>query len=188
MKKALVLLADGFEELEAIAAIDTMDRGGIAVTRAGLSGENGVIAAHGTRITPDCPIDEAIARQAEFDAVVLPGGSLGTRNLLGDGRVAKLLRAFANDGRLVAAICAAPTVLGAAGLLSGRRYTCYPGCEAGIDDGEYTDSLPVVEDGNVLTSRGPGTAVDFGLAIVARLSGEETAHRVAEGMLCRCGD
>lgn len=183
MTKALVLLADGFEELEAIAVADVMDRGGVEVTRASLGGADMLVAAHGTRVAADCNLDGAISRQGEFDAIVLPGGSQGTRNLMEDSRVGGLLRDFAGSGRLVAAICAAPMALGAVGLLSGRRFTCYPGCETAIKGGEYTDALPVVADGNILTSRGPGTAIDFGLAIVERLVSREAAQRVAQGML-----
>lgn len=182
-KRALILLAEGFEELEAIAAIDVMDRGGITVTRASLTNGGPVRAAHGTIVSTDCSLDAAAAVWNIFDAIVLPGGSRGMENLRADERVIALLGKFADAGKTVAAICAAPLVLAKAGLLRDRHFTCYPGCEAEIADGDYGDDEPVVRDGSLITSRGPGTAVAFGLALVEALSGADAARRVAAGML-----
>lgn len=180
---ALILLAEGFEELEAVAAIDIMHRGCIEVVRASISDTSAVRAAHGTTIEADCLFADIIDSLDGFDAIVLPGGSLGMRNLLADARVAKALREFLAADKIVAAICASPIVLGAAGILNGRRFTCYPGCETEISDGSYCDDAPIVRDGNVITSRGPGTAIQFGLALVESLTGSNAAKKVAAGML-----
>ena len=183
MKKVLIVLAEGFEELEAVATIDVMHRGGLEVVRASLGEERTVQAAHGTRIECDCAFPKLRGLPDEFSAIVLPGGSLGMRNLLADESIAKALHDFDYAGKIVAAICAAPIVLGAAGLLEGRKFTCYPGCETEIASGKYDNMSAVVKDGNLITSRGPGTAIAFGLAIVEALVDAAAAHSVAHGML-----
>ena len=182
MARALVLLAEGFEEIEAVSAIDVMRRGGIDVVVAALSGDLFVPGSRGMTLAADVALDD-VPDAASFDAVVLPGGALGMRNLRADDRVADLLREMNAAGKCVAAICAAPIVLGAAGVISDKRYTCYPSCEGDVGAPNYTDGTAVVEDGNLLTSRGPGTAMAFGVALVRKLAGAETARRVADGLL-----
>jgi len=166
MTKAIVPLANGFEEIEAVTIIDVLRRAGVDVTVAGVS-ELDVVGAHGIRIQADLHLADA-ARDT-YDAVVLPGGLPGATNLRDDPRVLAAVREVVDQGGTAAAICAAPIVLEAAGLLRGRRVTCYPGF--GVDLRSAADVVEdrVVEDGQIVTSRGPGTAMDFALALVARL-------------------
>jgi 4-methyl-5(b-hydroxyethyl)-thiazole monophosphate biosynthesis len=167
MPKALVPLAQGCEEIEASTIIDILRRAGIEVVTAGLDAKP-VRAAHGMTFLPDTTLDAALRH--EYDMVVLPGGQPGTSNLRADARIADLLRHMAHGGKHVAAICAAPSVLAAAGLLDGRRATCYPTC---LDEFPKVklQAAAVVEDGKTITSRGPGTAMDFALMLVERLAG-----------------
>ncbi len=181
MKSALVLLAPACEEMEAVIVIDTLRRAGVRVVGAGL--EAGVlVASRGVRIEPDLPLD-AVEDAKDFDALILPGGLGGTRALRDDPRVRDLVLHYAQaPGKLLAAICAAALVLDAAKVLGGRRYTCYPGVEKEIREGERVDR-PVVVDDRLVTSQGPGTAFDFALALVAMLQGETVAREVASGLL-----
>lgn len=179
MSKALVLFADGSEELEAVTVINILRRGGINVTLAGLTA--GVLrGSRGTQIVPDTTLDEALAH--DYDMVVLPGGMPGTDHLRNDARVAQLLKRMHAAGKQVAAICAAPSVLAAAGLLDGKRATCYPTC---LDDFPKVklQTAAVVEDGNLITSRGPGTAMDFALTLVERLTGHAKRQEVEAALV-----
>ncbi|MCB2155477.1 DJ-1/PfpI family protein [bacterium] len=178
MPTALVPLIDGFEEVEAIAAIDLMRRGGIDVTTAGI-GKQTATGSHDIQVQTDAIF--ADVQEGEFDAVVLPGGP-GAAKLNDVPGLHDLLRRQAAASRVVAAICAAPTVLAAAGLLEDRRATCFPKCE-GAMAGATVVREPVVEDGNFITSRGVGTAVDFGLALVARLVDRQTADQLAQSIV-----
>ncbi len=168
MHKVLVMLAQGCEEIEAVTIIDILRRAGIDVTSAGLD-DLPVLGSHNVMLTADTTLD--LAQHQEFDMIVLPGGLPGTTNLRNDKRLTALLQKMAQQGKQVAAICAAPSVLAAAGLLDGRKATCYPTClDAFPKVNLQTDA--VVEDGNLTTSRGPGTAMDFALALVERLAGK----------------
>ncbi len=178
MASVLLPLAKGFEELEAVALIDVMRRGGIEVVVAYLD-ENLVLGANGITIQADTSIKDVIFD--DFDMMVLPGGVDGTYALAQNKKVLELLQEFKKT-KIVGAICAAPLVLKKAGVL-GSSYTCYPGFKDEINHNGYRDDLKVVEDGNVLTSQGPGTAVCFGLAIVERLVGKETSKQIKDGML-----
>ncbi len=120
-----------------------------------------------------------------FDALVLPGGGPGTARLKADTRVLGAVRAFQTRGKTIGAICAAPTVLAAAGILEGRAATCYPGCEQGLAGARYTARGPVVADGNVITSQGPGTSFEFALALVGRLAGAAAAAQVKADLCVR---
>ncbi len=180
MKKALVLLAPGCEEMEAVIIIDVLRRAGINVCAAGL--EAGVLtASRGVRLLPDVALDD-LADAKDYDVIVLPGGMPGTMALRADLRVRDLLLWYQSAGRLVAAICAAPLVLDAHGLLDGKTYTCYPGADKEIQGGTRRNQA-VVEDGNLVTSMGPGTAIDFALTLVRRLAGAEAEKSVAAGLL-----
>lgn len=183
MAKALVILAEGFEEIEAVSAIDIMRRGCIDVTTAALSDDCFVQGSRGIPISADASLDELLEGIDDFDAVILPGGALGMRNLKGDSRVAGILRKMDSEGKLIAAICAAPIVLGDAGVIGNRNYTCYPSCEDDIEAPNYVDDKPVVTDGNLITSRGPATAMAFGIELVRRLAGDAPANKVAQGLL-----
>lgn len=177
----LVPLAQGCEELEAVTIIDLLRRAGINVVTAGLDG-NPVRASRGVMLVPDTELDTALERN--YDMVVLPGGAGGANNLKNDTRINELLKAMADSGRFTAAICAAPKVLAASGVLDGRQATCYPGH---IDrDNPQQIRLsddPVVVDGKVITSRGPGTAMDFALTLIETLAGKAKRDEVEAGLV-----
>ena len=183
MASVLVPLAEGCEELEAVTIIDLLVRAGVEVVTAGLN-EGAVTASRGVVLMPQTSLDEALKR--DYDMVVLPGGMPGATNLDGDQRIRKLLREMADSGKFTAAICAAPRVLANAGLLSGKRATSYPGHLDKMDlpDVEYRQEA-VVQDGKVITSRGPGTAMDFTLTLIEQLVGREKRDEV-EAALQRC--
>lgn len=174
MANVLIPLAHGCEELEAVTIIDLLRRAGITVTVAGL--ETGpVTASRGVVLLPDTTLDAVLDQ--DFDMVVLPGGLGGAQRLEADQRIAALLRQMTEQGRFVAAICAAPRVLAKAGLLQDRVVTAYPG----ILDGQpeiRLSSAAVVRDGTFITSRGPGTALDFALSLIEILCGGEQRDTV----------
>ena len=179
MAKVLVPLADGCEELEAVTIIDLLRRAGIEVVAAGL--KPGVVkASRGVQLVPDATLDAAL--QDRYDMVVLPGGMPGASHLKDDARILALLKKMAAEGRYTAAICAAPMVLAEAGLLQGRQATSYPGFLDGVADVSVSTSA-VVQDGTVLTSRGPGTAMDFALALVEVLAGGDTRRQVETALV-----
>ena len=174
--QVLIPLAEGFEELEAVTVIDLLRRAGFDVTVAGLR-SGPVTGSRGTVIVPDSVLEEVL--QQEFDMIVLPGGLPGSDNLNGDPRIHQLLGRTAAAGRYVAAICAAPKVLASAGLLAGRRATSYPGVleQMALPDVQLC-SEAVVRDGNVITSRGPGTALEFALQLIEVLAGKTRREEV----------
>jgi protein deglycase len=167
MKRVLVPLAQGCEELEAVTIIDILRRAGIEVDSAGLE-PGPVRASRGTVLVPDITLEEALGRN--YDMIALPGGMPGMANLRQDARIKALLQDMAAAGKYVTAICAAPAVLAAAGLLEGRHATSYPGALEDVK-GVILKDAPVVRDGRVITSRGPGTAMDFALELVETLAG-----------------
>lgn len=178
MKKIAVLLAEGFEEGEALFTVDVLRRAGFHCDAVSLKGEQ-VTGSHGITVRADKAWDEAMAA---YDMVVLPGGLPGATNLRDDARVIELVRAFDREGKGIAAICAAPMVLARAGIMKGRRVTSYPGeqYEALFADADYREEI-VVRDGNVITSRGPATTLPFAYALVEALGGD--ASKLREGML-----
>jgi 4-methyl-5(b-hydroxyethyl)-thiazole monophosphate biosynthesis len=180
MATVLVPIAGGFEDLEAVALIDVMRRAEIEVIVAGVS-ELNVTGANGITIQTERLVEGITAD--DIDMIVLPGGWDGTYALADDDNVQNLLKAMDAKGKRIGAICAAPFALNKAGVLK-QHYTCYPSVEEqiGRTDG-YTTEQKVVEDGNVLTSRGPGTAICFGLEIVKRLVNEATYLGLKEGLL-----
>lgn len=178
MATALVLLADGFEEIEAVTIIDVLRRGEITVTTASL-GARRVTGSHQIALEADMLL-EGVAVE-DFDALVLPGGP-ASKTLREDARAQATIRRAAAAGKLLAAVCAAPTALEAAGVLAGKRATVYPGNQ--LPSARQVEE-PVVEDGDVITSRGPGTAMAFALKLVERLSGAEVARTTAEKLLAR---
>ncbi len=178
MASVLVPLAQGFEELEAITVVDLLRRAGIEVTTAGLD-EQAVKASRGTVLVPDTNLDEALKH--DYDMVVLPGGLPGADHLDNDPRIHALLRDMANSGHYTAAICAAPKVLAHAGLLEGRQVTSFPGVLDEVSGIDYR-SEAVVEDGNLITSRGPGTAMDFALTLIERLVGKTKRDEVESAL------
>jgi len=181
MPKVLVPLATGFEEIEAVSMIDVMRRGGLEVLVCALDEKMDVVGANSISVKADGSIIGLSAD--DIDMIALPGGWDGTYALADDENVQALLKAMDAKGKNIAAICAAPFALKKAGVLK-ETYTCYPSVEDEIkQDGYQGDKYQVVQDGNVMTSRGPGTAICFGLAIVKRLMGEENYNAVREGTL-----
>jgi protein deglycase len=181
--RVAVLLAAGFEEIEAVTVIDVLRRAGIQVTVIGLSRKR-VQGSHGISIEVDGALEDQAALEVPFDAVVLPGGLPGAHHL----RDSEAVRAFVlqkrAQGARVAAICAAPIALAAFGVLLGKQATCYPGFEGILQQaGAAPSSEPVVVDGDVITSRGVGTALPFALRLVAELVDEATADELGRRML-----
>jgi 4-methyl-5(b-hydroxyethyl)-thiazole monophosphate biosynthesis len=183
-QRVLVPLADGFEEIEAMTIIDVLRRAGLDVTTAGLKAGSAK-GAHGVEVNPDTEIGKV--EGDSFDVLVLPGGMPGAANLKSDRRVLDLVRNLHERGKYTAAICAAPMVLAAAGVVSGTPVTCYPGFEKELGDARYREDQRVVRSGKVITSRGPGTALEFALALVEELCGPAKAKELSEGMLVRAG-
>ncbi len=176
MKTALLLLADGFEEIEAVTIVDVLRRGDVAVTTASLSGKH-VRGSHDITVQSDVSLDAVSVDN--FDALVLPGGP-AAQTLRDEARVQAIIRRAATTGKLIAAVCAAPGALEAAGVLKGKRATAYPGTE--LPSATRVEQS-VVEDGNIVTSRGPGTTMAFALKLVERLSGVEIAKKTGEKLL-----
>lgn len=177
--KVAIILAEGYEEVEAVAPIDVLRRAGIDVLIAGLSKEP-VASARNVRIVPDVSIDEL--NPDELDLVILPGGAGGVEKLKQDPRVENLIKKMQEKKKLIGAICAAPTALAKFGTLEGKKATVYPALKDEIKPALYVDEK-VVEDENVITSQGPGTALLFGLKLVERLLGKEKAKEIASRML-----
>src|SRR5512135_884887 len=181
MPKVVVPLADGFEEIEAMAIIDVLRRAGIEVTVAGLH-SGPIESARRVKVVPDTTVDTITVD--DFDMIILPGGQPGSDNLNASAGVRSLILDFNRKGKLTGAICAAPYVLANAGVLEGKRVTAYPSFSKKLGGAIYQDKT-VVEDGNIMTSKGPGTAVCFALAIVEKLVGKEKAAKVKEAMLVK---
>ena len=178
-KKAMIVFAEGFEEIEAVTPADILDRAGVTVELVGLDAME-VTGAHGVTFKMHRLLEET----EDVDAVILPGGLPGAENLAASEKLGHVLKTQMQSGKLVAAICASPgAVLGRHGITDGKRATCYPGWEENFsaDTTYLTDT--VVKDGNLITSRGPGTAFDFGLALARELSAPETADELAQKML-----
>ncbi len=180
MARVLVPLAQGCEELEAVTIIDLLRRAGIEVITAGLD-DQPVKASRGVVLIPDTTLDEALKQ--EFDMVALPGGLPGADNLDQDQRIQKLLKQMAGNKKFTVAICAAPKVLATAGLLDGKHATSFPGTLEKLQlDNTTLETNAVVQDGKVITSRGPGTAMDFSLALIENLAGSEKRKEVEAGL------
>lgn len=180
MTKALVPLADGVEDLEAVSIIDVLRRGGVQVVAASLNETLEVRGAHGVRMMADARF--ADVAEDLYDAVVLPGGSRGTESLKACEQLTACLQRHQAAGRLLCAVCAAPTVLVAAGVVpEGVQMTCYPTCQMELD--RPWSPFPVVEDGNMITGQAPGTAVLFALVVLKAIAGEAVAKKVARGMV-----
>jgi protein deglycase len=178
MPSALVPLAEGFEEIEAVTIIDVLRRGGVEVITAGL-GSAIVEGSHQMTIIADRVLDRV--DPTTFDLIVLPGGP-GTYRLKEDPRIADMLKQHAQAGKLTAAVCAAPLVLSEAGLLEGKKATSFPSVKEQLQVGEYLP-VPVVVDGQIVTGRGPGAAMAFALKLVEILMGEAAATKLAKDMV-----
>lgn len=182
-KKVLIPLANGFEEIEAVSIIDILRRGGIEVIIGYLGDSNLVLGANGITIQGDIPIKDVAINT--LDMIVLPGGWGGTKTLATNETTQNILKHMDKENKLIGAICAAPFALHSAGVLK-HTYTCYPSVENEIKlDGYIGDGTMVVEDGNILTSRGPATALYFALEIVKKLQGEDKYLSVKSALLAK---
>jgi len=180
MPKAVVLLADGFETVEALTAIDVLRRAGVKSRLVSIMGTAHVISAQQVQVTADKTLDTLDA--GVVDCIVIPGGMPGVKRLMADGRVASLLaEALADPAKTVGAICAGPMVLAENGLLEGRRATVFPGCEDPFPEGCLTDE-DIVVDGNLVTARAMSCSLPFAIELVKVLAGPEAAGKVAEGV------
>ena len=177
MKKAIVFLADGFEEIEALTTVDLLRRAGIVVETASIMEELFVTGAHDVAVKADVMAENAGYEDA--DIVILPGGGEGTQNLGNSSIVKDKCIEFAAH-KMCAAICAAPTVLASIGILEGKKATCYPGMEAYMHGASCTGEMVVV-DGNIITGRAPGAAAGFALELIKQLLGVKAAEIVREG-------
>lgn len=179
MKKAGVFLAHGFEEVEAVTVIDFLRRAGIQVEIIGVTGKS-ITGSHGISVTADVEIQ---GTESSYDALVIPGGMPGAKNIAECEFAVQMIKSLDRRGGLIAAICAAPAVvLGAHDLIRGRAVTCYPGFEDKLQNGIFKEDA-VVTDGNLISSRGPGTAAEFSLAIIAYLADPGTAETLRAATL-----
>lgn len=184
MKRVGIFMADGCEEIEGLTVVDIVRRAKMEITMISITDKKEITSSHQVTFMAD-----ALAKDTDFDtfdAIVLPGGMPGTLNLGASEIVNQVIRKFAAEGKIVAAICAAPSVLGAAGILNGRHAACHPGFEEKLTGAAVSEDA-VVTDGNIITSRGMGTAIDFGLAIVDSLTGfdETVSSQVKKGIVYR---
>ncbi|MCQ2378260.1 MAG: DJ-1/PfpI family protein [Victivallaceae bacterium] len=178
-EKILVVLADGFEEIEALGAIDVLRRMKFVVTPASLDGKTQIVGCHGIAVAADTALKNC--KSSDFNAIVLPGGMPGAENLRRNETLRFLLQSFAAEGKIIAAICAAPMVLAQAGVLAGKRFTMYPGFEAflgGLVPSEKSAEI----DGNIVTGRGPGALFDFCAGIASALGVPEVVSPVYQAM------
>lgn len=176
MKRVLVPLAEGAEEMETVIIVDILRRANCEVCVAGLAGTAPAACSRGMRILPDTGLDAVDPKT--FDALVLPGGKGGTERLMNNNRILDIVRDFSASGRLVAAVCAAPLVLQKAGIVDGRKITCHPGVAGQIAKTTRRNDRVVV-DGRIVTSQGAGTTLEFALTIVKMLEGQAVADRIA---------
>ncbi|MBR5099613.1 MAG: DJ-1/PfpI family protein [Spirochaetales bacterium] len=184
-KRVLVILADGFEEVEALAPIDVLRRSGASVTVAGLKPERGNLVRGAHDVWVRCDVELCDVREDRFDAIVLPGGMPGALNLHKSEVVNSMVLDTYKRGDLVCAICASPAfVLAPTGILDGKKATCYPGCEEKYSHLDFCGER-VVRDGNVITGAGPGTALEFGLLISEALFGKEVSSKIHSDMICK---
>ena len=175
-----VFLADGFEEVEALTPVDVLRRAGLKVVTVSVMENKVVEGAHGVHVVADAlfaDIDKDAA-----DMLLLPGGMPGATNLDAHEGLSELVKAYAEAGKPLAAICAAPLVYGKRGLLRGKKVTCYPGFEGFLEGAEYTAAL-VEQDGNFITGKGPGAAMDFAFAVVEKFCGAEKVRDLKQGMM-----
>ena len=180
MKEVFLFLAEGFEETEAVGTIDVLRRGELNVTVVSISGEKTVVGAHNISVVADKLFSEVDFSTGAM--LVLPGGMPGASNLNAHSSLKALIQQYNSDGKRLAAICAAPLVFGGLGLLQGKKAIAYPGFESTLGGATVIEKA-AVKDGNIITGRGPGFVIDFGLAIVEELQGKAKADEVAAGLL-----
>lgn len=179
MKRVYLFAADGVEEVEALTVVDLLRRAEVEISMVSISENKQITGAHGIVFMADCLFEDVLK---EADMLVLPGGAKGTLNLMHHEGLKKMLLHYNEQKKDLAAICAAPGVLGVHGILKGKRAVCYPGCEENLVGATVLESAVVI-DGNLITSKGPGTAMEFSLALIERLCGKEKMEKIKEGLL-----
>lgn len=180
MSKIGIFMADGCEEIEGLAVVDIVRRAKMDITMISISGKKEVLGSHNITFLADALASEV--NYEEYDGIVLPGGTAGTMKLGADETVNEVIKKFAAEGKMVSAICAAPSVLGAAGILQGKNATCHPGFEEKLT-GATVSEKAVVVDGNVITSRGMGTSIPFALEIVRYFKDDATVEEIEKGLV-----
>ena len=180
MKTIFVFLAEGFEEIEALTPVDVLRRAGLSVQTVSIMDEQVVAGAHGVPVLADVMFADVNPEDAEM--ILLPGGLPGATNLDAHEGLGQMIQDFAKEEKPLAAICAAPLVLGNRGLLQGKKATCYPGFETYLQGAEYTAAL-VEKDGNIITGKGPGAAMEFAFAIVEKYCGIDKVNELKQGMM-----
>jgi 4-methyl-5(b-hydroxyethyl)-thiazole monophosphate biosynthesis len=175
IKKVCLFLADGCEMVEALTVVDLLRRAGIPVTTVSVNGKKEIVSSHRVSIRAD--EDIANFSFADYDMIILPGGQPGTKNLRANVPLAQAILNFAEEGKALAAICAAPTILAGLELLNGKRATCFPGCETGMGKAVLTNEA-VTTDGNIITGRSVGCAIPFALEIIRHYLGPEAAEEI----------
>ena len=180
MKTIFVFLAEGFEEIEALTPVDVLRRAGLSVQTVSVMDEQVVAGAHGVPVLADKMFAEINPEDAEM--ILLPGGLPGATNLDAHEGLSQLILDFAEADKPLAAICAAPLVLGNRGLLQGKKATCYPGFETYLQGAEYTAAL-VEKDGNIITGKGPGAAMEFAFAIVEKYCGMDKVNELKQDIM-----
>jgi DJ-1 family protein len=182
MKKAIVLLAKGFEEVEALTVVDVLRRGGVHCITCSIDGLEEVLGSHSIHIKANNLIEKVDVDK--YDTLVIPGGMPGATNLRDSEKVIELVKKFNTENKILAAICAGPIVFGKAGVLNGKKVTSYPGFEGELGEVIYCEDI-VVQDGNIITSRGPATAMHFSFKILENLVDGETVENLKEAMLLK---
>lgn len=185
MKKVSVFLADGFEEIEGLTVVDLLRRAGIIVSTVSITGNQMIHGAHGIDVAADVLFENSNAGEA--DMLVLPGGQPGTSHLKEHAQLKQLLRRYDNQHKYIAAICAAPSILGEMGILNKRKATSFPAVEEQLT-GASVSHQPVVVDDHIITSRGLGTAIDFALKLIEILISEEKADEIGQSIIYRCSE
>lgn len=181
MKKVILFLAEGFEEVEALTVVDYLRRKNINVDTVSITEDNKVKGAHEIVVLADKIIND-IKDIDDYDAVIIPGGLPGATNLRDNDKVIDVVKKVNENGKLISAICAGPIVLERAGVINGKNVTSYPGFEDDLKNGIYIEKN-VVRDGNIITARGPALAVDFAIEIIRYLLGEEKAEELKKDIL-----
>ena len=180
MSEVILFLADGFEEIEALSVVDILRRGHVDIKTMSIKDFAEVNGKSNINVAADMCFNKNAALEA--DMIVLPGGGLGTENLKNNSDVTDIIKSFSENNKYIAAICAAPSILGVIGILNGKKAVCYPGFEPQLVGAEVANES-VVKDGNIITSKGPGTAVDFAFCILETLRGKECAEEVKSGFI-----
>ncbi len=183
MSKAAVFFGTGYEEIEALTVVDILRRAGVETSMVSVMGEKSVVGSHDIRVEMDALIEEIDF--GELDVIVLPGGMPGTKNLEACETLMAQVDAFVAQDKIVAAICAAPSILGHRGILKGRKACSFPSFESHLEGAQVLQQ-PAVMDGNVITGRGMGAAIPFGLKILEKLQGEDAARQMAEAIIYTC--